>query len=174
MLRDRQEQVLQQLADQHGLTAKKLAYLAGCSDREARRWMAGSTLISLEALNRILGHTDEQAITDALASFVFERSRYIAVDFEHVDHLDFNNDGQVDSCDAVLAVAQTGKSMLDALEQICKARSNGGHVDDDEAAELRPRVREVIRMLMQVDHIIAKEGLANRRRKAKPLGLTGG
>lgn len=174
-MRERQAELFDRLERTHGLTPKRLAYWAGYSDREARRWFAGSTQMPLEAINRVLCECDDREVTDALVMFVLERTKYTAINFDDLDDLDANGDGQVDDQDALISIAAGLKQLASTMEAAAKAVAYDGGIDSREADELRTMIRQAVRQCLRADHVIAQRGLMRQRRQARPvIRLKGG
>lgn len=163
-LRDRQAEMLERLESERDFAPCSLAFYGRISTRHARRCFAGTHLMSVDVISNVLLRCTDGAVKDELAAFVLEGTGYLPVDYSDVRRLDQNGDGQVDGRDAVASMSSALRTMADTLDQTIKANADE-RIDSVEARNIRPHIRESVRLLMVGEQVVMDEGARNQRHK---------
>ncbi|MFW6060471.1 MAG: helix-turn-helix domain-containing protein [Phycisphaeraceae bacterium] len=143
------DKTLQHLIHEQLTSAREISELAGVSSSTVYRWIAGESQPDFNSIRLLLRHlSDPQAQQALLAAFAAGTPWQFV---HHDDPLDVNNDGQLntdDALDAAIAVMQTSARSLQQVREAARDHQLTGD--------------ETVRAVSALNHTISRCALTQR------------
>lgn len=142
-------QTLQRLIDQSVTTAREIGELTGKAPSTVYRWISGKSEPDFNSIRMLVRHFPDQTAQQAIVS-VFVAGTAWQVFHEQAE-LDVNQDGAINTDDALDAAIQSTRSSGQSLHMIRESCRNGTATPDD-----------TITVVAQLDEVIAHCHIARR------------
>ncbi len=153
----------QRLIDQKLTTARELGELAGVSTSTVYRWINGESQPDFDAIRLLLKHLKNHRAQQEILSVFTSGTAWQLL---YVDHsLDVNDDGRIDSQDALDACINAVESAASSLKAIRTGTRTRSHLDADQIVEVLSLLNQVTQHCNITQRVLVK--LNENRKQAR-------